>query len=116
MAPPGGSTSPEPGSAEGIQAPGVRGYGAYDEDSGLYEWYEVDEGVIEDPHALTWARILTHWLLIEADLHQTYGVDVETPGLLAARTARWLRTRIVALAATDSRLHRALRPPEEGKT
>jgi hypothetical protein len=64
---------------------------------------------------LTWARLLGHWLLLEADLHETYGVDVEAPGLLASRSGRWLRTRILGLLAVDSRLHRVLRPPEEDK-
>ncbi|TDC81923.1 hypothetical protein E1193_13480 [Micromonospora sp. KC606] len=59
---------------------------------------------------VTWAQILTHWLLVEADLHERYGVDVDDRALLRARSWRWLETRIVGLLAADTRLNRALSP------
>jgi len=62
---------------------------------------------------LTWAALLEQWLLIEADLHEVYGIDVGTPGLLRARSWRWLRVRILGLISTDSRLARHLMPPTE---
>jgi len=53
------------------------------------------------------------WALIEADLHQVYGIDVES-GILRERTWRWLQARILGLLSTDeSRLHRHIFPPEE---
>lgn len=50
--------------------------------------------------------------MIEADLHDVYGVDVES-GILRARSWRWLRTRIVGLLSCDSRLARALAPSDQ---
>ncbi|MFC7869626.1 hypothetical protein ACFUS2_00500 [[Kitasatospora] papulosa] len=55
---------------------------------------------------------MEQWLLIEADLHQTYGIDVDQPGLLRERSWRWLRTRIAGLISTDSRLGRHFAPEE----
>lgn len=57
--------------------------------------------------------ILGEWGLIEADLHERYGLDVETPGLLESRTWRWLRVRISGLLACESRLHNKLNPPKD---
>ncbi|MEU6441345.1 hypothetical protein [Streptomyces sp. NPDC047046] len=50
--------------------------------------------------------------MIEADLHDVYGVDVEAPGLLRERSWRWLRLRIAGLLSCDSRTHRHFNPPE----
>ncbi|TMR97532.1 hypothetical protein [Nonomuraea basaltis] len=63
-----------------------------------------------DGSAVTWAALLSQWALIEADLHSEYGIDLDTPGLLASRTWRWLRNRIFGLLAADTRLCRALSP------
>lgn len=57
----------------------------------------------------TWAQLLTHWTLIDADLHEVYGVDTAT-GVLSQRSAEWLRTRISGLLTRDSRLLTAVRP------
>ncbi|RBQ05220.1 hypothetical protein DQE82_26750 [Micromonospora sp. LHW51205] len=62
---------------------------------------------------LSWAQILTHWPLIEADLQSEYGIDVEDRALMRARPWRWLEARIVGLLAADTRLHRALAPEPE---
>ncbi|MFD8611082.1 hypothetical protein [Streptomyces sp. NPDC059631] len=63
---------------------------------------------------MTWRQILDEWPLIEADLHDQYGIDVEAPGLLQARSWRWLRVRILGLLSADSRLNRQLCPPPAG--
>ncbi|TBO59898.1 hypothetical protein EYS09_09770 [Streptomyces kasugaensis] len=55
--------------------------------------------------------MLGHWPLIEADLHEIYGVDLSDRALLRARSWRWLRVRILALLSAESRLARALTPP-----
>ncbi|MFD0595090.1 hypothetical protein ACFQZ4_24190 [Catellatospora coxensis] len=57
--------------------------------------------------------MLTHWALVEADLHERYGIDVDDRALMRARSWRWLSTRIVGLLAEDTRLARALAPREE---
>lgn len=54
-------------------------------------------------------------MLIEADLHQVYGVDVES-GVLRERTWRWLQLRILGLLSTESRMQRHFNPPEEPRT
>ncbi|QFY14485.1 hypothetical protein GBF35_25980 [Nonomuraea phyllanthi] len=56
---------------------------------------------------------MSHWDLIEADLHSHYGIDLDEPGLLAGRTWRWLRTRILGLLTADTRLARQLAPPPD---
>lgn len=54
--------------------------------------------------------MLEHWALIEADLHDTYGVDVGDTALMAARSWRWLRVRVLGLLSADTRLARAFTP------
>ncbi|KMM44857.1 hypothetical protein CWIS_13565 [Cellulomonas sp. A375-1] len=56
---------------------------------------------------MTWGFLLKQWALVEVDLHQTFGVDLEDPAL-AGRSWRWLRRRILALVTTDTRTSRAL--------
>lgn len=50
---------------------------------------------------------------MEADLHETYGLDVGDHQLLAARSWRWLRARILGLLASDTRITRKFAPKEE---
>lgn len=52
-------------------------------------------------------------MIVEADLHSEYGVDVEDRALMRARSWRWLRVRIQGLLAADTRLQRALSPQPE---
>jgi hypothetical protein len=111
----------EPGATprNGIQA---YGRGEYNPRAGIYEWYEAPESVFEQASrpTLTWLTIFEHWALLEADLHQHYGIDLGDKALLRSRDWRWLRVRIVGLCSIESRLSRALNPPEEkapkGKT
>lgn len=62
---------------------------------------------------MSWSQILDEWPLVEADLHEIYGLDIGAPGLLAARSWRWLRVRILGLLSADSRLSRLNNPPPE---
>ncbi|MFG2059663.1 hypothetical protein ACGFI9_37195 [Micromonospora sp. NPDC048930] len=57
--------------------------------------------------------MLTHWRLIEADLHDVYGIDVEDRPLMRDRSWRWLEIRISGLLCADTRLYRALAPEPE---
>jgi hypothetical protein len=53
------------------------------------------------------------WDLIEQDLHQYFGIDVGDPDLLANRSWRWLRTRIVGcLGVYRGRTAQHFAPPE----
>jgi len=51
--------------------------------------------------------------MVEADLHETFGVDVGDRQLMRARSWRWLQTRIFGLLNADTRLHRALVPDSD---
>lgn len=109
----GKSPGAEAGAAREVD-PDEYGHGDYDPETGLYEWYELPEEVTA-PQALTWIDLLGQWDLIEADLHEHYGIDTAT-GILAARDGRWIRTRIAGLLLTDSRLHAyvvALKKPQD---
>ncbi|BCJ64153.1 hypothetical protein [Polymorphospora rubra] len=64
---------------------------------------------------MTWEAILAKWPLLEADMHEVYGVDLEDRGLLRSRSWRWWKVRVQGLLAADTRLHRALSPrPSSG--
>ncbi|QRV32101.1 hypothetical protein I6J39_17000 [Streptomyces californicus] len=64
---------------------------------------------------MTWAGLLEQWALIEADFQQTYGIDLDTPGLMRARSWRWLKTRIYGLLSAETRINRHFAPPERSK-
>ncbi|MYX36723.1 MULTISPECIES: hypothetical protein [unclassified Streptomyces] len=64
---------------------------------------------------MKWARLLEEWALIEADLHEIYGIDIGAPGILTGRSWRWLRLRVYGLLSADSRISRVLNPPPEPK-
>ncbi|MCB5167993.1 hypothetical protein LG634_24595 [Streptomyces bambusae] len=49
-------------------------------------------------------------------MHETYGIDLDTPGLLRARSWRWLRLRILGLLSSETRLSRHFAPPEPKTT
>ena len=57
------------------------------------------------------SALLANVTLIEADLHSEFGIDLSDPAL-ARRSWRWLQARIFGLLTTETRLVRALRPPE----
>jgi hypothetical protein len=57
--------------------------------------------------------IFEHWIKVEADLHQFYGIDLGDRALMRARDWRWLRVRVIGLCAIESRLARALNPPKD---
>ncbi|TDD88377.1 hypothetical protein E1298_15185 [Actinomadura rubrisoli] len=62
---------------------------------------------------MAWQDVWEQWGLIEADLHSEYGIDVEEPGLLKARTFRWLVARIRGLLSADTRLARHFAPDDD---
>lgn len=49
-------------------------------------------------------------MLVAADLHSVYGIDLADRDLLRRRTWPWLRNRIVGLLSADTRIARALTP------
>ena len=60
--------------------------------------------------------MIENWGLLEADMHEVYGIDVSEPGVLSGHSGRWLSRRIAGLLSTEeSRLRRTLFPPQEVK-
>lgn len=97
------------GEDAGEAAGGPQGYGEQN-DQGLHRWYDVPQAARRQ--GPTWPQILEQWQLIEADLHEVYGIDLDDRDLLRARSWRWLKVRIVGLLDdAESRLYRALNPP-----
>lgn len=101
---------PGPGSV-GRESGDATSGGPIDPATGIREWYDPHPQGHEGEDGHTWAHILDRWQLIEADLHEVYGVDVES-GVLRARSWRWLRVRLVGLLSCDSRLARSLGPSQ----
>ena len=64
---------------------------------------------------MSWLRIMEHWALVEADMHEHYGVDLSDAGILDVKSWRWLNVRVGGLLAIPSRLISAL-APEGGET
>lgn len=92
------------------RADGDVGGGPIDPETGIRDWYNPDP----EEAAITWADIFDRWNLVEVDLHQTYGIDLGTPGLLKARTGHWLRVRVIGLLSEPrTRLYRMLRARDE---
>ncbi len=111
----------------GKSGSGVRleaeGRGVFDPETGLWEYYEGPEpeasaapSTQRGPgRAVSWSDLLAHWALIEADLHEAYGIDFEAePSVLVTRSWRWLRVRITGLLASEaSRLNAVLTAAHE---
>ncbi len=49
-------------------------------------------------------------MLVEADLHEVFGIDIGDEELMRSRSWRWLQLRVIALLSTESRLRRKLFP------
>lgn len=101
-----GPYDPRPG-AYGDDDPGG---GPYNPETGIRDWYATPEDKPMAPvgvESVTWVELLDNWAVIECDLHQLFGIDVES-GILTRRTWRWLNTRIFDLINQPTRLRTAL--------
>lgn len=109
---PPGIARPESGHTESIEQYGC---GAYDETTGLYEWYELPVHLAPGAKGttITWPEILTHWGLIEADLHSEYGINITNQHNLKQYSWRYLRCRIIGLLTADTRIARLLAPEQK---
>lgn len=107
MEQPGPYSGAEPGGAQ------IQGYGDVDPLTGLHDWYELPQAR-QGRGGPTWTQLLEVWALIEADLHEVYGVDVGDEQLLRDRSWAWLRVRILGLLSTQGRLFRHFTPTPEG--
>jgi non-canonical (house-cleaning) NTP pyrophosphatase len=84
----------------------------------LRDWYAPEPHEAQKPvgqKKLEWVDVLNAWAAIECDLHEKYGVDVES-GVLRQRSWRWLETRIFDLINQPSRLRTALNLTSETTT
>jgi hypothetical protein len=57
--------------------------------------------------------VAANWSTVAADLHQIYGIDVDSPEIEYGRSWGWLRTRIAGLMTTRSRTLWRLIPPAD---
>lgn len=101
-----GTQGPESGGASSLEE---YGRGELDPETGLYEWYELPAELQPgtEQTQVNWNQILDRWSLVEADLHEQYGIDLSS-GVLRKRSWRWLRTRIYGLLSANTRLNRSL--------
>lgn len=76
---------------------------------GLRWWFEEGQGPAEGVD-LSLGNLLSRWDAIETDFHHFYGCDFGD-GVLARRTWRWFRVRMVRLLADDTQLARAVKMP-----
>ena len=102
----GGSASPEPGDPPSVSE--------IHPATGLARWIDRPEAS-QGSGGVTWRHLLERWDLIEADMQEFYGIDLDAPGLTHERSGRWLKTRILGLLQAESRLHSYIFPPEETK-
>lgn len=111
----GKSGSAEPGGAPNGD-PDPHGRGQYNPETGLSEYYDYPDGKAPNS-GLRWDDVYKHWNMIEADLQEVYGIDIES-GVLGTRTYRWLIVRIAGLMSVErSRLRLTLYPPKkQGRT
>lgn len=87
------------------------GGGPYDPETGLRDWYNAEPPKPKgESFQLRWTDILNAWPAITLDLHETFGIDVES-GVLTQRTWWWLQDRIFDLIDRPSRLRSALNIP-----
>lgn len=90
--------------------PGWIPYGPKDPVTGLYRGYTRPKADRDESRVRwTWGQVYGHWPLLEVDLHERFGIDLEDREMLSRRSWRWLRTRIHSLMHTDSRLCRAIK-------
>lgn len=61
---------------------------------------------------VTLLDVMEHWSLAECDLHEVFGIDVES-GILDDRSWRWLQTRLSDLVDRGPRLSTTLRTGED---
>ncbi|QFG13451.1 tail assembly chaperone [Gordonia phage Powerball] len=82
------------------------GGGDYNPVTGMRDWY-YQSPPASTPTAQTaipWSDLLEQWTPITLDLHEVFGVDVES-GVLQDRTWRWLENRIRDLLFRGPRLN-----------
>lgn len=72
-------------------------------------WHPGETGRADG--GLTWRWVADNWGTVSADLHQLYGIDVDSPEVEYGRSWGWLRDRIRGLVSARSRTLWAVTPP-----
>jgi hypothetical protein len=63
---------------------------------------------------VTFRAVLEEWPLVEAAIHEKWGVDLSAPGVLRSTSWRWFWTRVTyLLTSQDNALGRHFAPREE---
>lgn len=107
--PPKSGADPAAGAAA---AAGPEGFGDYDPETGLWEFYHAQTG--QQPEGYGWPEILKRWRLIVADLWDR-GIDLADPELRRDRTWHWLQIQIEGLLAVPPQLMEQTVPDEKGR-
>ncbi|AUV61581.1 tail assembly chaperone [Gordonia phage MichaelScott] len=83
----------------------TRAAGDYDPVTGMRDWYAQSATTTAAPAEarVTWPEILEQWVSVTHDLHEVYGIDVES-GILRERTWKWFEDKITDLLLRGPRL------------
>lgn len=71
----------------------------------MRDWYAQSATTTAAPAEarVTWPEILEQWVSVTHDLHEVYGIDVES-GILRERTWKWFEDKITDLLLRGPRL------------
>lgn len=108
-----GSTS-RSGSGSPLDDPALdpRGRGTFDPDTGLWDWYEGEEGDTEESgDPIPWPELLARWDRIVPDFASEYGIDLHRE----FQSMPWVRFRylVFGLLSADTRLSRYFRRDDD---
>ena len=81
----------------------------------MRDWYDPPATPAESEQPdieVKWGDIISNWLAVALDLHERFGIDVDS-GVLHQRNWFWLHDRILDLLDSPSRLRRALELPAD---
>ena len=71
----------------------------------MRDWYAQSATATAAPAEarVTWPEILDQWVSVTHDLHEVYGIDVES-GILRERTWKWFEDKVIDLLVRGPRL------------
>jgi hypothetical protein len=97
----------------GVAALDQYGGGEKDPVTGLYEWYEVPDGVTKAQHTLSWDAVFDDdcWPLLVADFQSEYHINLRA--VFRTQSWDWFTDCVAGLMSCDSRLFRHFYHPEE---
>lgn len=91
------------------------GRGEYDEETGLYEWYEVEDEELAEhdgrQKTVSYTKIIENWRILEGAFQAVLNIDLEE--LFHRKSWRWFSTRVAYLLADNNPFSRAVFPPPD---